>query len=62
VTEADKQLAMQQSGPSAEGPPKRAYARPQIESSALFERRSLVCGTQPNASAKTGCGVYHQSV
>ena len=41
--------------------PKRPYARPQVQSSELFERRSLVCGVQPNARPP-GCGSYQQSV
>ena len=47
----------------AAAPPKRLpYVKPQIESSALFERRSLVCGTTPSAPRQVGCGVFHQSV
>ena len=41
-------------------PKRRPYLKPELQSSALFERRSLVCGTQPNA--RPPCGVYHQSV
>ncbi len=42
-------------------PKRRPYVKPEVQSSELFERRSLVCGTQPNARPP-GCGVYHQSV
>jgi hypothetical protein len=39
---------------------RRPYARPEIQSSELFERRSLTCGIQANA--RPPCGTFHQSV
>jgi hypothetical protein len=42
------------------GPRKRPYMKPEIQSSELFERRSLVCGTQPQS--RPPCGTIHQSV
>ena len=41
-------------------PQKRPYLRPEVHSSELFERRSLVCGTQPQS--RPPCGTFHQSV
>ncbi|MBS2021289.1 MAG: hypothetical protein JST92_02690 [Deltaproteobacteria bacterium] len=41
---------------------KKAYERPAIVSSELFERRALACGTQPSGRGQPGCGVFHQSV
>ena len=44
----------------AQRPQKRPYEKPEIKSSELFERRSLVCGTQPQS--RPPCGTFHQSV
>lgn len=54
---------MDEQQPAApEQPKRRPYVKPEIQSSELFERRSLVCGTTPSAPRQAGCGVYHQSV
>jgi hypothetical protein len=50
----------EQNKPKPDGKTRRPYAKPEVSSFELFERRSLTCG--PQANTHPPCGTIHQSV